>query len=488
MAPAWEIMADTCGGTLKLREKSAQYLPKEPAEQPDPYNYRLRRATFFNAVELTLGGLVGMVFRNDPKLSENVPETIRGREAVAAKPATEGQSAVEAQDGVEGHWENIDNAGTHGVVFAKELFTDAMKDGHAAILVDMPPPLSEGATMADEQAAGRRPYWVSYCAEQIINWRTQVVNGQTKLSLIVFKEKTKEPDGEFGEQDVIRYRVFYPGFWQLYKEVKGENLQTQIILDPDTPGGEAPQEIPVAVVYSRKTGILTSQPPMLDLALTNITHYQKYSDYSVYLHIASRPILSRKGADPSKPITAIGPYTIFDVSPDGDVWFAETTGAALGGAREDIKDLEERMSILGLSLLVKRTGPQVTATEEKGDRIEESSDLATAARSLKDGIELALKFHTQYLNPKADTGGNIELGAALDELEMTPQEMTAWSNAVVAGQFSVETLWSVFEVGGKLPSDFDPREERKRIDAEAQKKADLADQALTVFERGGPAE
>ncbi|HVI70735.1 MAG TPA: hypothetical protein VM656_04525, partial [Pyrinomonadaceae bacterium] len=292
MKHAWQILEDTTGGTLKLREKGVEYLPKEPAEQPDPYNYRLRRAVFFNAVDLTLGGLVGMVFRNDPKLAENVPEVIRGREAEG-----EGES-------VEGQWENIDNAGTHGTVFCKELFTDAMRDGHAAILVDMPPALPEGSSAADEKAAGRRPYWVSYCADQIINWRTDVINGQTKLTLVVFKEETKEPDGDYGEKKVTRYRVLRPGSWELFIETKGENGEKRIVPDPDNPGGPTSlDEIPVAIVYARKKGILCSQPPLIDLALTNISHFQKYSDFSIYIHIASRPILCRKGADPNKPVT-----------------------------------------------------------------------------------------------------------------------------------------------------------------------------------------
>lgn len=476
---SWQVMADTCAGTPALRKQGALYLPKEPAEQTDPYNYRLSRAIFFNAVDLTLAGLVGMVFRNDPKLSDNVPEVIRGREA-------EGEGAA-----VEGEWENIDNAGTHGTVFCKEVFTNAVRDGHAAILVDMPPALGEGATLADEKSAKRRPYWVSYCADQIINWRTEVVDGHTRLALVVFKECSKESDGEYGEKDVTRYRVLRPGSWELYKEVKGGPVP--IIPDPDNPGGFTNlTEIPVAIIYSRKCNILHSQPPLIDLAYTNITHYQKYSDYSIYLHIASRPILCRKGADANKPVTVIGPFTVFDVAVEGDVWYAETTGAALGGAAEDIKALEERMSIMGLSLLVKRTGGPITATEEKGDEIEESSDLATWARSLKDAIELALKYHVQYRTPTATTGGNVEVGASLDAQEITPEEMTAWSNAVIAGQFDVETMWKVFEAGGKLPDDFDAKQEKKLLEAEAQKKQEREIETQTAlarnFDRGGAAE
>src|SRR5262245_21354681 len=113
MMRGWKIMADTVAGTLRLRDCGPEYLPPEPAEKDDHYRYRRLRAIFFNAVDRSVNGLVGMVFRNDPKLSPNVPEIIRGREA------------GEGQTQLEGHWENIDNAGAHGVVFCKETFTDA---------------------------------------------------------------------------------------------------------------------------------------------------------------------------------------------------------------------------------------------------------------------------------------------------------------------------------------------------------------------------
>jgi hypothetical protein len=143
-------MRDICAGTLHLRDQGSISLPMEPAEDTRDFEIRRSCAIFFNAVERTLHGLV---FRKEPTLGDAAPEAIRGREAADTAPA------------LEGHWENIDLAGTHSSVFCKEVFTDAMRDGHAAILVDMPPPMPEGATLADERQAGRKLYWVSYGAD-----------------------------------------------------------------------------------------------------------------------------------------------------------------------------------------------------------------------------------------------------------------------------------------------------------------------------------
>ena len=96
------------------------------------------------------------------------------------------------------------------------------------------------------------------------------MNGQTKLDLIVFKECSQVPDGEYGEKEVIRYRVLRPGSWELYREVKGQDSKVEFVLEGA--GSTSLPEIPVAVVYRRKLSILTSQPPLLDLAMTNISH------------------------------------------------------------------------------------------------------------------------------------------------------------------------------------------------------------------------
>jgi hypothetical protein len=90
------------------------------------YSVRLQRAAFFNVFRHTITGLAGFVFRIPPTLDEDVPVVIAGKESEDEGTETEGI------------WENIDNAGTHGDVFARDLLVDAMIAGHAAILVEYP--------------------------------------------------------------------------------------------------------------------------------------------------------------------------------------------------------------------------------------------------------------------------------------------------------------------------------------------------------------
>lgn len=427
MSPAWQIVSDVSGGTLVMRKAAKTYLPQEPGEQDASYQRRLGRSVFFNAYSRTRDALVGMVFKSDPELDEDVPDRIK-------------------KDS-----ENIDLAGSHFDVFAKELFTDAF-EGHAFILVDMQPKLPDGSTLADEKATGRRPFWVKYKASQALNWRTAQVNGETILTQITFEEKTTEPKGKFGQEEVCRYRVFrlegQTVLWELYRKTKNDQGSDEIVLenqDTVTPL----TRIPVAVVYGNRTGMLQSTPPLLDLAYLNIAHWQEYSDYRNILHVAQVPLLARIGANQEQQKVAVGVQSTVDVDVNGDVKWIEIQGKGIEAGRSELQDLEQRMALMGLSMLSQKTDSNVTATEIKSNNLQESSDLSTMARSLQDALETALGFHVQYLGMGADEGGSVKLGVAESDLVLDAQMVTALITAVNSQPplLTAETFLNILQRG-----------------------------------------
>jgi hypothetical protein len=419
MAPAWCVVRDVSGGTVKMREAGATYLPQEPAETTANYKRRLGRSVFFNAYLRTRRALTGMVFKRNPVIAEDVPPDIVK------------------------HLENVDLAGTHIDVFSKELFADAF-EGHAFILVDMEKGMETGATLADERAAGRRPYWVRYKADQAVNWRTARINGEEHLIQITFKECTYEPDGAYGESEVTRYRVFkrVEGIvtWELYRLIKKEP-EDELILDDM---GTVPLDrIPVSIVYGHRLGLVKSEPPLLDLAYLNIAHWQEYSDYRNILHVAQVPILMRKGANQEQAAVEVSVASTVDVGENGDVQWVEIQGNSIEAARKELVDLEQRMAMMGLSILAQRSDSDVTATEVNANETERQSELATMARSLKDAMELALEFHAQYMGLELAEGGSIELGVDESELTITPEMLSILLNAVSSNKLSLETFLTV---------------------------------------------
>lgn len=420
MTPAWHIVSDVSGGTAVMRSRRVTYLPLEPAEHSDAYERRLKRSVFFNAYSRTRDALVGMVFKDNPELGEDVPDQIQK------------------------DLENVDLSGSHFDVFAKELFTDAF-EGHAFILVDMQPKLPDGATLADERASGRRPFWVKYKANQALNWRTEVINGETVLTQITFEEKTTEPVGEFGQEEICRYRVFRLAggqvTWELYRKVTDDQGEDKVI--SEAKGITTLDRIPVAVVYGNRVGMLKSSPPLLDLAYLNIAHFQEYSDYRNILHVAQVPMLARIGANQEQTSVQVGMQSTVDVGPDGDVKWVEIQGKGIEAGRSELQDLEQRMALMGLSMLAQKSDANVTATEIRANNLQESSDLSTMARSLQDALEEALGFHAAYYDEK--DGGSVELGVAESGIPIDAQTITSLITAVSSKLLTPDTFLNIIQ-------------------------------------------
>ncbi|HXG94132.1 MAG TPA: DUF4055 domain-containing protein [Blastocatellia bacterium] len=438
-----ELFRDVMCGTRRLRQRAVQYLPQHPAEEDAAYTIRLNQTVLFNATRRTVKGLTGMVFRKPPVLGQDVPAEIRG----------------DSENNIEGHWENIDLEGTHGDVFAQELFVKGF-DGHAFILVDMQRAVTADnpeATRKDELDAGLRPYWVLIEKAQVLNWRTELVKGARVLSQVTIKECRIEAEGQFGEVQVDQYRVLRPGEWEIWRwvtridtdgTITGEKGREYRALEIHERGTTPLDFIPLVVYYANRTGYLESTPPLLDLAYENIEHYQLRSDLRHTLHIANVPILVRKGGNPNEDL-AIGPNTIVDIDTDGDLKYTEHQGHAIGKSQEEIATTEQRMAALGLMLLMNKPAVQQTATETVIDAEAESSELAGMARNLEDALEQALQIHARWL--KKESGGSIQINRKFTKMQITSDKIRAWLEAIAVGALPRELFWEMLMEAEEIP-------------------------------------
>lgn len=408
MAVSLEIVRDLAGGTPQMRKKAEKYLPKEPGEKEKSYRVRLARSLLFNTFVKVREGLVGMAFKENPVLGDDVPLQIKQ------------------------HLEDIDLAGSHIDVFAKELFEDIVNDGHAFIFVDMPQRLTASVTSAaatpdayDEQVAGQRPFWVKYKKDQAINWTSDRINGETVLTQITFEECATEKAGRYGQREVTRYRtltlplitpaspgkpaVYGPMVWSLHEKNEKDEI---VAVDGDVTDLD---RIPVVCIYSRRTGYLESEPPLIDLAHLNVGHWQQWSDINNQIRMLT-PILVRKrvvkpaseGEDRPQEEIQLGPGTVVDLDDkDAELKYVSHDGTAIDTARESLMDLEQRMSAVGLSLIAAKQDKVVTLGEKVMDQGERTSELSTWVRGLTDGIEQALGFHAGYMG--LPDGGSISM-------------------------------------------------------------------------------
>lgn len=487
-APDVAMMRDLWAGNTRIHERGTTYLPQAPGEATPQYLIRLARAVFFNVTRNTINGLVGYVFRCDPELGDDVPVVISGREADAEA----GTAAVE------GHWENVDNAGTHGDVWIRERFTDAMLDGHAAIFVEYPN--TQGKQTAGQERRGEvRPYWVPILKENILGWRTTVENGKLILTQLRLRECTMVPAGQFGEVKQERVRVLYREAgvvgWRLYEMRNNISVEVEQGLYPTQ------DEIPVAEIPTAgRRGLFESDPPFLDIGYLNLAHYRQWSDYDTSIHKTCVPIYWEAGVDQEQapdsgqaPPLVLGPNSARrSTNPNFKIGYASHDGASLGSCKTSLDDLKLAMAELGLAALASSKRVAETATAKELDKSASDSALATSARGLQDAVERALYFHARYL--RLPNGGSIEINRDYEGEGMDAAKMTAWATLAeklgVPPRFVLDRLLDA----GEIPegTDLDALEQ-EMFSQQAAKEAEAAAlqeeqaAALTVQRGGGAA-
>jgi hypothetical protein len=456
------MVRDLWGGNETVKAAGTEYLPQAPGEGGTNYAERLARSVFFNVFRQTVVGLVGLIFRKDPVLGDDVPPQI-------------------VED-----WENIDLAGTHADVFLKELETDAIAAGHAAILVDFPV-VPEGSTAAAE--VGLRPYWVPIRKEQILSWRTGNLNGVTVLTQAVIQLDGWADVGEFGEALHTEYLVINRD-----PETDGPITWRTLVVGEDKSVHESGSgsyknqiEIPLAeVVTSGRVSMFVSQPPLIDLAFLNIAHYQMWSDYATGVHMTNVPVwvmtgVDGKDDDGNDVEVVIGTNTSFLIpDPAGGAGWEAHDGQALGSTKTALDDLKSDMGALGLAMLSPQKRAAETAEAKRLDKSTSDSTLGATARGLQDAVEVALGFHAKYLG-LPNGGGSVQINRDFEGLMMDAPVMQAYAALRRVG-FPGRLVLKSLQAGGRIPEDEDL--EALEAEMEANHAAEAEAERMEAEERG----
>lgn len=479
MKPRIELVSDVYAGTLRLRELGKKYLPKFPLESEESYNDRLSAACLMNQYARTVDAMVGLVVGEGVKV-KNFPKEF------------------------ETHLLNIDNAGTSFEVFARDTLRDAF-DGHTVVLVDMAQPDTEIRNHAELQTKRSqvRPYWRRYKAEDILSWRSILIDGELVLKQIVFKECTGEPVGDYGEKQVVRYRRWYlrqeeitagvfewRAAWQVWvkteetETVKGKKKKTEKFrLEKENEKPLPLTRIPIFSVYGNKVGFLESSPPLVDLALKNIEHFQLDSNYKKGLSIAgiAVPVFKLKGGDSEgEAQKAFGWDKGMELGPEDDFSFAEASGAALPNHVTALDTVKNEMSVLGLSLIAQRADTNITATERLLDSVQQSNQLMAIQADLLRGLRQGLVFHLEWTD-EAEKSKNLSVALGLDwtELVRAADSMQMILEMFKEDGLSTETMLEAAVRYGILPKYVDPLEEIERLSKEGRKRKSLSEMKAT---------
>jgi hypothetical protein len=428
MAEDWPVIDALMGGTKTMRRAGKAYLPQWPAEDVESYKARLATATLFPAYARTMSVLTGKPFSKPLTIGEDVPKKF------------------------EPWLEDVDLQGRNLHAFAADLCSEALAYGFCGILVDAPP--ADGAkTVADEQKAGVRPYFVHVTHDAILGWRAEKIKGGMKLTQLRLLEYVDEPDGQFGTAKIEQVRVLEPGKWTVYRKLKASDGTESWVVVKE--GVTTIKTIPFVPVYGKRKDFMIGTAPMMELAHANVEHWQSKSDQQTILHVARVPMLFAKDIGTTPIVVGAGAF-INASSKDADVKYIEHTGAAIEAGRDSILDLEDRMRQTGAELLVIKPG-NTTEVQTLADNEQGMCDLQRIVQSLEDALDQALNLMGQWVGEK-DTG-HVTIYSDFGAATLAEASAQLLFEMKADGSLSHPTLLKEMQRRGILSPDVDVDEE-----------------------------
>ena len=415
MEPHWLLIEALLQGTYGIRKKHRKYLPQEPRELDEAYDNRLLRSTLAPYYVRLERMLAGMLTRKPVRL-EDVADVV-----------TEQLFDVDLQ-------------GNDLNVWTYETARKCIRYGHVGVLVDAPRAGQNG-----------RPYWTQYTPRDILGWRSEIKDGKQLLTQLRLMEEITVPDGLYGEKQVQQVRVLKPGAFEIHQKDKKGDF---VLVDE---GNTSLSEIPFAVAYSNRVGVLESRPPLADIAELNLKAFQVQSDLDNQLHISAVPMLAIYGFPQSAEEISAGPGEAMALPESARAEYIEPGGNSYDAQFRRLDQIAAQINELGLAAVLGQKLSAETAEAKRIDRSQGDSTMMVIAQQMQDLIDNCLSFHAQYMQQAQAGSSFINRDFLATRLE--PQEIQSLLQLYTAGTITQETLLNQLSAGEVLGDEFDVEEE-----------------------------
>lgn len=430
--PAWQRIRDCFAGEDSVKARGVVYLPKLGGQDDAAYDAYKARAMFYGAAGRTLDGLHGAIFRKEPEIT--LPTQMEALHS------------------------NVDLAGTSLEDFSRIVTKHVAAVGRYGVLTEMP-------------EKGVRAYLVGYTAENIINWRTRVVDSVTILDQVVLKEEYVRPaeDG-FGSEISDRYRVLELDesgayFQRVFTKLQNGELSEEVIEPMNR--GQRLGFIPFSFIGPFALSADIQKPILLDLVNVNLSHYRTSADLEHGCHWTALPTPWVAGLDENTGALHIGSQTAWLIPTSAQCGMLEFTGAGLAALEKRLDAKEKLMVQLGARLLEDQKKAAETAESKKLQYSGENSILATLANTVSNGLTENLRWAALWMGVRV---GEDELSCKLNtdffDAEMSPDQIQAFIAAHQSGLMSRLTVLRNFQQGELLPPGVTAEDEAEAIDEE----------------------
>jgi hypothetical protein len=267
--------------------------------------------------------------------------------------------------------------------------------------------------------------------------------GTNRLLQVRIHDYDVRPLNEFGEEQVEEMRVIYPGRYDLY--TLGRSTETVSL---DETGGYSLDEIPLVPIYSNRRDVLISQPPLLDIANLNITHYQRQADLIHALHIAAMPTLVLEGWDDTTGSATMGVNYAIAMQPGNKAYYVQADATSFDAQMQELQSLEGQMSTLGVTKLFGQKFVAESAEAKRIDQAQSNSVLSIISQELESCLNQAFAFAAQYVGIEPP---EIKIDRDFDYYRLIGQDISVLAQLNQMGKISDEMLLEVLRRGEILP-------------------------------------
>ena len=411
--PRWQIVDDTQGGLQDEKTRQSYIVEFENAGDENGKRFKtyVQRAIFYNYVNRTQAGLVGLATAKDLSFESG--------------PRLEYAAA------------NIDGKGTTLEQAYKRALMMTAGHGRYGILADFP--TTDGpVTQADIASGAKLATATPYEARQITNWG---YDDDNRLSLVVLMESAEvRADDGFTIEAETRYRVLRlvdSVYEQVLYSDAGEVLPGYPI-NPRNSAGQLLDYIPFQFIGSENNDANIDQSPMYDLAVLNIGHFRNSADYENSAFLCGQPQPWAAGLTQNWVDNVLGgKFSLGSGSflplPEGGSFGIEQTQPNQQ-AFEAMGHKQEQMMAMGAKMVTPESMSN-SATEAAINNESEKSVLQTTMDNVTDAYNTVLAWMGDFMGePAFEFDNPTDLGVFVTNPQLLQQMRESWFAGLIADQ------------------------------------------------------
>lgn len=441
---AWKMVRDCVAGSEAVKA-GGYVIPVNPHDSSTANRLRneqrVKRAYYFNATGRTLPALVGIAFSKWPE--------------------------VKLPGALDPLKQDVDGSGVGLINQSQAAVSEVLQTARAGLLADYPTG-GAGRTVAEAEGLGLRPTISLYRAESIINWRTERRGARNLLTLVVLAESYEDWGDDFELETKGQYRVLRltsEGYKQeVWREARDKGewqiAEEHIPLDGN---GQPWDEIPFTFIGATNNDPAPDQPPLYDLADTNIAHFRNSADHEESLFFAGQAQVWLTGENISEEQIELmekeGIYVgsrAIGIAPGGVTMLQAQPVSALA---EEMRHKVDLMARLGARMVAPGEAVR-SATEAASDDKTNNSILSIVCDNVSDAYRKALAWCARFARASGEV--DFTIGTEFSGIMFDAQQVTAAMALVQAGKLPETDLWTYLRSIGLIEatkSDDDIRDE-----------------------------